>query len=251
VFMSLPFAAKVWVFIWTYLAASGWFSTYMLISQIGETRGNNMIETLMPTEAFMWTVIVMFLSSFVVIGLLFYGRYTRKKKDVVKAAVKKYEETKEYVEPKIKFDLAVAAFWIGGTILSVLFSLCILVALIKNMETWFEPAVVYPLIGFGISFFVAILMYLITQVMANGVLDAKAAKRMLRAVVGSDVTRKIIATVCTKLGIMDKGKVDRIYEAVRERITAAEYGELTPDEVLIISKAIEDIKAGHGAGGTL
>jgi len=238
VFASLPLAAKIWIFLWTYLAASGWFSTYMLLSSIGDTRRNGMIDTLMPDYAFVWTVAVMFLSSFVVIGLLFYGRYTRKKKDVVKAALKKYEETNEYIEPKIRFDLAIVAFWIGGTILSVLFSLCVLVAFVKNMDTWFEPAVLYPLIGFGISFFVAILMYLVTQMMANGVLDAKAAKKMVKSIIGSDVTRKIVGTVCTKLGITDQATVDRTYEKVKEKITACEYKGLTPDEILLISKAI-------------
>ena len=68
-----------------------------------------MIETLMPEDAFMWTVFVMLLSSLTVIGLLFYGRYTRKKKDVAKAALKKYEETEIFIDPKMRFDPAVIA----------------------------------------------------------------------------------------------------------------------------------------------
>jgi len=172
-FASLPLPAKIWMFLWTYLAVSGWFSTYMLISKIGEARRIEMLETLIPREAFVWTVAVMMISSLIVIGLLFYGRYTRKKKEVVKAAVKKLEETNVYVEPKMKFDPSVLLFWIGGSILNVLFSLCILTVIVGHLAVTFEPQILYILIGFIISFFIAIAMFLITQVMANGVLDAK------------------------------------------------------------------------------
>jgi len=241
-FAHLSLAAKVWVFLWTYLAASGWYSTYMLLSSIGGARRNGMIETLMPTDAFVWTVVIMFLSSLVVIGLLFYGRYTRKKKDVVKAALRKYEETNEYIEPVLKFDPAVLAFWIGGSMLSVMFSLCLMVGLIRTADALLEPDIMYPLIGFGISFFVSVLMYIIAQAMANGVLDAKAAKNMVRILVGSDVTKKVIGIVCKKLGVMNQATVDRVYEKLRGKIGADEYKNLTPDEILMISKAIEESK---------
>jgi hypothetical protein len=242
-FVSLPPAARVWVFLWTYLAVSGWFSTYNLIKTVGEARRNEMIDVIMPEGAFVWTAAIMLLSSFIVIGLLFYGRYARKKKDLVKAAIKKYEETNVYIEPKLKFDPAVFIFWIGGSILNVLFSMCVLFAAIGYWNISFVSPILYILTGFGISFFAAVLMYLITQVMANGVLDAKAVKNFMKTVVGSPHSRKIVGTICKKLGIMDQEAVDRVYEKVKDRITSASYDDLTPDEVLIVNKAIEDGRA--------
>ncbi|MCL1905064.1 MAG: hypothetical protein FWG19_02950 [Methanomassiliicoccaceae archaeon] len=243
VFASLPLPAKIWIFMWSYLAVSGWFSTYTLISSIGGTRRNDMIQTLMPGDVFTLTAIIMMLSSLVVIGLLFYGRYTRKKKDVVKEAVKRYEETKIFTDPKMKFDLTVLIFWIGGAFLNVLFSLCLFVAALIYVNAVLDPPILYVLVGFGISFFAAVPMYLITQFMANGVLDAKAVKGLVRTVIGSDGTKKVISLVCTKLGIMEKETVDRVYEKVRDKIRAAEYSELTPDEMLAISKAISENSA--------
>jgi len=242
-FVSLPTPAKMWMFIWTYLAVSGWFSTYMLISMIGEAGRNNMIETLIPGDAFIWTVVVMMLSSLIVIGLLFYGRYTRKKKDVVKEALKDYEETNVFVDPKMRFDPAVILFWIGGSVLNVLFSLSLLIAAIKYTDVVFDPSILYALAGFGIAFFAAVPMFLITQFMANGVLDAKAAKKLVKAVIGSDEIRKLVGTVCSKLGIADKETVDKVYETVRNSISAAEYSELTPDEILLISKVANESAA--------
>jgi len=242
VFVSLPTAAKIWIFMWSYLAVSGWFSTYMLIKVIGEARRNNMIETLMPGDAFIWTVTVMMLSSLIVIGLLFYGRYTRKKKDVTKAALREYEEKKTFINPKMRFDPAVVLFLIGGSVLNVLFSISLLIVLLNHMDIVLDPPVMYVLAGFGISFFAAVPMYLITQFMANGVLDAKAVKNLAKMIVGSEESKKIIATVCSKIGIADKDTVDRIYEKVRGKISAAEYEKLTPDEMLMISKAIEENK---------
>ena len=239
-FVSLPTPAKMWMFIWTYLAVSGWFSTYMLISTIGGARRNNMIETIMPEGDFIWTVAVMMLASMIVMGLLFYGRYTRKKKDVVKEALKDYEETNVFVDPKMRFDPAVLLFWIGGSVLNVLFSLSLLIAAVKFTDIIFDPSILYALAGFGIAFFAAVPMYLITQFMANGVLDAKAARKLVKAVIGSDEIRKLVGTVCSKLGIADKETVDRVYEAVRNSISAAEYSELTPDEILLISKVANE-----------
>jgi hypothetical protein len=241
-FALLPLPAKIGMFLWTYLAVSGWFSTYMLISKIGEARRNEMLETFIPKDAFVWTAAVMMLSSFIVIGLLFYGRYNRKKKEVVKAAVKKYEETNVYVDPKMRFDPAVILFWIGGSVLNVLFSLCALVVAVEYLDVASESHVLYMLIGFLISFFVAVIMYLVTQVMANGVLDAKAVKNFMKMIVGSPQTKKVVGTICKKLGIMDQEAVDRIYERVKGRIKSASYDELTPDEVLIVNKAIEESK---------
>ena len=243
VFGSLSLATRIWIFLWTYLAVGGWFSTYMLISNMSEARRNEMIELLMLNDIFIWTVGIMLLSSFVVVGLLFYGRYARKKKEVIKAALKKYEETRVYVEPNMRFDPAVFVFWIGGSVLSSLFSICILVAAIEYAGVFLDPPVMYMVVGFGLSFFIAVLMYLVTQVMANGVLDAKAVKSMVKALVGSDTTRKIIGTVCKKTGIMEKETVDRVYEKVKDRISAKEYDELTPDEILIISMALDEKKA--------
>ena len=242
-FGSLPVVARIWIFVWTYLAVSGWFSTYMLISRIGEARRTEMIETTIPEGVFVWTVAIMLLASFAVNGLLFYGRYTRKKKDVAKAALKKYEETNVYIEPKMRFDPAVFVFWIGGSVLSTLFSICVLLAVIDYAGISFDPPVIYTVVGFGISFFIAVLMYLVTQVMANGILDAKAVKNMIKSIVGSDTTKKIISTMCTKLGIMDKETVNRVYEKVKGRISAVSYNELTPDEVLIINRAIDENSA--------
>jgi len=241
-FASLPLPAKIWMFLWTYLAVSGWFSTYMLISRIGEAWRNEMLGTLIPEDAFVWTAAVMAITSFIVIGLLFYGRYTRKKKEIVKAAVKKYEETNLYISPKMKFDPAIVLFWIGGSILNVLFSMCVLILIVGHLAVTFESHILYILVGFIISFFVAVVMYLITQVMANGILDAKAVKNFLKSVVSSPKTRIIVGTVCKKLGIMDQTTVDRVYDRVGDRIRSASYDELTPDEVLIINKAIEDSK---------
>jgi len=246
-FVSLPAAAKVWIYLWTYLAVSGWFSTYMLISKIGGARRNEMIESLMPEEAFMWTVIVIFVSSLTVIGLFFYGRYTRKKKDVAKAALKKYEETRMFVDPKIRFDPAVVIFWIGGSVLNVLFTLTLFMVMIYYTGLVLDPPILYALIGFCISFFSAVIIYLITQFMANGILDAKAVKRIVRAIVGSDETRRVVGTVCSKLGIMDKETVNGVYERVKSSISAAEYNELTPDEVLMINEAIKE--SAHDRGG--
>ena len=240
VLASLPLPAKVWMFLWTYMAVSGWFSTYTLITKIGEARRNEMLGTLIPEGAFVWTVAVMIMSSFIVIGLLFYGRYMRKKKEVVKAAVKKYEETKVYVDPKMKFDPAVILFWIGGSVLNVMFSLCVLVVAVEYLMINFTSHILYMLVGFIISFFVAVIMYLVTQVMANGVLDAKAVKNLLKTIVGSPRTKAIIGTICKKLGIMDQATVDRVYNKVCDRINSASYEELTPDEVLIVNKAIEE-----------
>ena len=222
-FASLPFPAKIWMFLWTYLAVSGWFSTYMLISRISEAWRNEMFETVIPEDAFVWIVMVMMISSFIVIGLLFYGRYTRKKKEVVRAALKKYEETKVYVDPKMRFDPAVVLFWIGGSVLNVLFSLCVLTVAIDYMAMTFSSSVYYMLLGFIISFFSAVLMYLVTQVMANGVLDAKAVKNLLGTVIGSPKTKAIIGTVCRKLGIIDQATVDRVYDKVKEKIKSAGY----------------------------
>ena len=257
-FVSLPTIAKIWIISWTYLAVSGWFSTYMLISQIGGARRNDMIDTLIPEEAFILTVIVMMISSLTVIGLFFYGRYTRKKKEVAKTALKRYEETKVYVDPKMRFDFTVAIFWIGGSVLNVLFSLTLFVAALKYTGIVLDPPILYALIGFCISFFSSVIIYVITQFMANGILDAKAVKKMVRTIIGSDETKKVIITVCNKLGILDKEKIERIYDLVRDRIAACEYNELTPDEVLLINKAIEETKAGNAkdrgnwlsAGGT-
>jgi len=239
-FASLPHPAKVWIFLWTYLAVSGWFSTYMLIMKIGEARRNEMIGTMIPDGAFVWTVAVMMLASLIVIGLLFYGRYSRKKKEVVKAALKKYEETHVYVEPKMRFDPAVILFWIGGSVLNVLFSLCVLVVAVEYMVIQFTSEIFYILAGFVVSFFIAVVMFLVIQVMANGILDAKAAKNLLKTVVGSAETKKIVGTICKKLGIMDQETVDKVYEKVKEKIRSATYDELTPDEVLIVNKAIEE-----------
>ena len=242
-FASLPHSVKVGIFLWTYLGVSGWFSTYMLIVKIGEARRNEMIGTLIPEDAFVWTVAVMVISSFIVIGLLFYGRYTRKKKEVVKAALKKYEETKVYVDPKLRFDPAIILFWIGGSVLNVLFSLCLLVVVVEYLVIQFTTDIFYILAGFIVSFFVAVLMFFVIQIMANGILDAKAAKNLLKTVVCSPETRKIVGTICKKLGIMDQETVDRVYEKVKEKIKSATYDELTPDEMLIINKAIEESKA--------
>jgi hypothetical protein len=244
-FVSLPPIAKMWIISWTYLAVSGWFSTYMLISQIGEARRNDMIDTLIPGEAFVWTVAVMMISSLTVIGLFFYGRYTGKKKEVTKAALKKYEESHVYVDPKMRFDPAVMIFWIGGSILNVLFSLTLFFVVIKYTDVVLDPPILYVLAGFCISFFSSVIIYIITQFMANGILDAKAVKNIMRTIIGSDETKKVIGTVCNKLGIMDKELVDRIYNKVRDRIAACEYNELTPDEVLLINKAIEESKASN------
>jgi hypothetical protein len=239
-FASLPLPAKIWMFLWTYLAVSGWFSTYMLISAIGEAWRNEMLGTLIPEDAFVWMVAVMMLSSFIVIGLLFYGRYTRKKKEVVRSAIKKYEETGVYIDPKMRFDPAVILFWIGGSLLNVMFSLCVLVVAVEYTGVALTSQILYILIGFLISFFVAVLMYLIAQVMANGVLDAKAVKNLMKAIIGSPQVKKIIGTICKKLGVMDQETIDRVYDKVKDRITAASYEDLTPDEVLIVNKAIED-----------
>jgi len=203
-----------------------------------------MIETLIPGDAFLWTVIVMTLSSLTVIGLLLYGRYTRKKKDVMKEAVKDYEETKEFIDPDIKFDPSVALFWIGGSFLNILFSLCILFGIITYLDIIFDPPMLYVLMGFGISFFVAIPMYLITQFMANGILDAKAVKRLAKTIIGSDEAKKVVSAVCAKIGVADKETVERVYEKVRDHIAVAEYSELTPDEILLISKAINEKDCG-------
>jgi len=253
VFVSLSLAAKIWVFLWSYLAVSGWFSTYMLVSMIGETRRNDMIGDLMPGSTFAWSVTVMMLSSFVVMGLLFYGRYARKKKDVAKAALKEYEKTNVFVRPEMKFDPAVIVFWVGGSVLNVLFSTALLITAIVYLDLVFEPSVMYLLIGFGISFFSAVLMYLVTQFMANGILDAKAVKSLLKAVVGSDGARKVVGAVCGKLGITDIDTVNGIYDRVKEKIAANNYNELTPDEMLAISKAIggsADMCDGNSIGGS-
>jgi len=241
-FVSLPSSAKILFIFWTYLAVSGWFSTYMLISMIGGARSENMIDTIIPQDAFIWTAAVMMLSSMIVLGLLFYGRYTRKKKDVVKEALREYEETNRFVDPKMRFDLAVVLFWFGGSVLNVLFSMCLLIIAVVWLDAVLEPPILYALVGFGISFFAAVPMYLITQFMANGVLDAKAAKKLARAIIGSDETRKVIGTVCSKLGVADKETVNRIYENVRSQIAATEYSELTPDEILLISRVAGESK---------
>ncbi|MCL2607759.1 MAG: hypothetical protein FWD92_04315 [Methanomassiliicoccaceae archaeon] len=241
VFVSLPFAAKIWIFLWSYLAVSGWFSTYMLVSMIGETRRNDMIGDLMPETTFLWSIAVMMLSSLIVIGLLFYGRYTRKKKDVAEAALKEYEKTKVLVQPEMRFDPAVIVFWIGGSVLNTLFSAALLVTAVLYLNLLFEPPVMYLLIGFGFSFFSAVIMYLVTQFMANGILDAKAVKRLLKMIAGSDGARKVVGAVCGKLGITDMDTVNRVYDIVKDRITAKEYNELTADEVLAISRAIGGI----------
>ena len=240
-FVSLPTAAKIWIWLWSYLAVSGWFSTYMLISKIGETRRNNgMIQTMIPEEAFMWTVIVIMISSLTVIGLFFYGRYARKKKDVAKAALKKFEETNVFVDPKMRFDPAVIIFWIGGSVLNVLFTLTLFTLIISYTDIVFDPPILYALMGFCISFFSAVVIYLITQFMANGILDAKAVKKIVKTIVGSDETRKVVGAVCSKLGIADKDTVNGIYEKVKNRISAAEYKDLTPDEVILINRAIAE-----------
>ncbi|MCL2786416.1 MAG: hypothetical protein FWD81_04260 [Methanomassiliicoccaceae archaeon] len=246
-FVSLPALAKVWIFMWTYLAVSGWFSTYMLISLIGGARGKNMIDTLIPEEVFIWTVAVMMLSSMIVIGLLFYGRYTRKKKDVVREALKEYKETQAFTDPKMRFDPAVVVFWFGGSVLNVLFSLSLMILIMKYTDVLLDPSIMYVLVGFGISFFAAVPMYLITQFMANGILDAKAVKNIAKAIIGADETKKVIGIVCSKLGIADRDAIDRVCDRVRGKISAAEYGELTPDEILLISKAINESKEGTRA----
>jgi hypothetical protein len=248
-FVSLPTIAKAWMFAWAYLAVGGWFSTYMLISEMGGTRRNDMIDALMPLEAFALTAAVMMISSLTTIGLFFYGRYARKKKDVAKAALKKYEETRVYIDPKMKFDPAVAVFWIGGSVLNVLFCLTLFIAVLKNTGAVMDPPIMYALAGFCISFFGSVLMYLITQFMANGILDAKAVKSIAKAILGSDETKKVIAAVCRKLGVADGRAVDRVYDAIRDKIHACEYSELTPDEVLLISKAIEESGAAGAEGG--
>jgi hypothetical protein len=203
-----------------------------------------MIETLMPEDAFIWTLIVMMLASLIVMGLLFYGRYTRKKKDVAKAALKKYEETDVFVEPKMRFDPAVTVSWLGGSFLNVLFSLGLLMTVVMYTDISSGPSIVYVLVGFAISFFVAVPMYLMTEFMANGVLDAKAVKNMVRRIIGSDDTKKMIGLVCTKLGIMDAAAIERICEKLRNSISASEYSDLTPDEMLLISKAVSDNEHG-------
>jgi hypothetical protein len=142
----------------------------------------------------------------------------------------------------MRFDPAVILFWIGGSILNVLFGLCVLIAATEYLALTYTSDILYMLTGFVISFFTAVVVYLIVQVMANGILDAKAAKDLLKAVLVSPETKTVIGTICRKLGIMDPATVDRVYEKVKERIVSASYDELTPDEVLIVSKAIEESK---------
>jgi hypothetical protein len=67
---------------------------------------------------------------------------------------------------------------------------------------------------------------------------------MVRTIVGYSGTKKVIGTVCKKLGIMDQETVDRVYEKIKDRISAGEYNDLTPDEVLIINRAIEENRSG-------
>jgi hypothetical protein len=239
-FESLPGIVKVWFFLWSYLAVSGWFSTYMLIRQIGGTRRNDMVYTIIPADVFVWTVMLMIISSVTVIGLFFYGRYARKKKDVAKAALKKYEETKVYVDPKLKFDPAVMIFWIGGSVLNVLFSLMMFFAVINYTDLVLEPPIMYALMGLCISFFSSVLIYVITQFMANGILDAKAVRSIIKTIVGCDETKKAIGIVCKKFGILDAETVEKVYGRVKDHIIVAEYNELTPDEILTISKVIEE-----------
>ena len=262
-FSSLPVIAKIWMFAWAYLAVSGWFSTYMLITLIGGAGRNDTMDMLIPGDAFILTAVLMTISSFTVIGLFFYGRYTRKKKDVAKAALKKYEETGAYTDPKIKFDPAVLIFWIGGSVLNVLFCMTVFVVAIEYADIVLNPPVLYALTGFCISFFGAVLIYLVTQIMANGILDARSVKNLVKNVMGSDETKNVIIAVCKKLGISDIHAIDRIYDKVRDKVRACEYNELTPDEVLLINKAIDESKAGYkapegktsehrpGTGGTL
>jgi hypothetical protein len=252
-FGSLPAIAKIWIFAWTYLAVSGWFSTYMLISLIGGAGRNDTMDMLIPGDAFILTAVLMTISSFTVIGLFFYGRYTRKKKDVAKAALKKYEETGTYTDPNMRFDPSVLIFWIGGSVLNILFCMTVFVVVIEYADIVLNPPVLYALTGFCISFFGAVIIYLVTQFMANGILDARSVKKLVKTIVGSDETKNVISAVCRKLGIADIHVIDRIYDKVRDKNRACEYSELTPDEVLLINRAIEETKAegygtGHGAG---
>jgi hypothetical protein len=243
-FVSLPLAAKIWIFAWSYLAVSGWFSTYVLVGKMNEAWGNEMFESILNGNVFALIVSVMFLSSMIVIGLLFYGRYNRKRKDVMKAALVKYEKTGKYEDAGIhenagiKFDLTILPFWIGGSVLNTLFSLCILIAASEYYADVFAAPVIYIMSGFAISFFSAVLVYLVVQVMANGVLDAKAVKKFMITVAGSPNTRNIVGIVCERLSISDRDTVERIYDRVKDRIKAKEYSELTPDEVFLISETV-------------
>lgn len=59
---------------------------------------------------------------------------------------------------------------------------------------------------------------------------------------GSDEIKAIIKTFAEKAGI-SSSVVDQVYEKVSGAITAKSYSELSPDEVLALSKAVEQIVA--------
>lgn len=244
IFVSLPTPGKIGIFLWTYLSVNGWFSTYMLIMKIDEAWRNEMFGTLIPEGAFVWIALVMLLTSMVVIGLLYYGRYTRKKKEVIKAAVAEAKQTGIWNDPGMKFDLAVIPFWIGASVLNVLFSMILMVVSLSLWDTGFEVDAFYFITGIGISFFLGIVVYVITEYLTNGVLDGKAVKSLISSIIGSPTTQKVVTIFCERVGIADQEIVDRIFEKVKDCIKAKEYDELTPDEVLLLNSMIAEIKKG-------
>jgi hypothetical protein len=228
--------------VWTYLAVSGWYSTYMLIGAIGDAWRNGMFWTL-GGNVFVWTVSLMALTSFAVIGLLYYGRYTRKKKEVIRAAVTEAKTTGVWIDPKMRFDPAVLPFWIGASVLNVLFGIVIMTASVSLYGGSGNDAY-YPIAGMGIAFFLGLVMYVATEYLTNGVLDGKAVKSLISSVAGSAAAQNIVGMFCRRIGIADQMTIDRIFENVREHIKARGYEELTPDEVLLLNKMAEEVRKG-------
>jgi len=237
---GLPLSAKAMICVWTYLVAGGWYSTYMLIGTIGDAWRNGMFGTLEST--FVWIVVVMLITSLSVIGMLFYGRFKRKQKDMAKAALNEYNNTGIFIDPKLKFDLAVIPFWIGGSMINVLASLCVLTAAVAYMGAEPEPEALYILYGFIISFFSAVVSYMVSELFANGVLDGKWMKRSMNAIMNSEEAKAVVKAFAEKAGI-PASCVDSVYEKVNGIVKAKDYCELTPDEMIVLSKAAEQARA--------